>query len=159
MSDIDYYRNTLNFNVVSRYDPKINSVIYSSRHAVAYKFDPETQEWNKLPFQGLLSVYRRANLEPGAAVPDPHTLGDLCYYGLFILNRTTPQNFVVGITPTQVLRTMNKPVMSVELQGDLVIVQDGEGDVYGIWLFDKGDREKLLLVIQYALDGELTPLV
>ncbi|ODQ78035.1 hypothetical protein BABINDRAFT_163073 [Babjeviella inositovora NRRL Y-12698] len=155
---LEFYRNTLNFNVISRYDPKINNVVYDSPYAVAYKFDQASEEWEKLEYLGLVSVYSRLNYDPAKPL-DPHAVQDDFYYGLIILNRSSPANFSIGIVPNCISEWKKSVLMSVEQQGDLVIIQDVKEDVYGIWLFDKKDREELLKALRYVLENPPIKLV
>lgn len=55
----DIYRKALTFNVVSKYDPKINQLIHLSSYCVVYKFDDEISDWEKLDYQGPLIIYSR----------------------------------------------------------------------------------------------------
>ncbi|GME91371.1 hypothetical protein B5S32_g644 [[Candida] boidinii] len=55
----DIYRKALTFNVISKYDPKINQLIHLSSYCVVYKFDDEISDWEKLDYQGPLIIYSR----------------------------------------------------------------------------------------------------
>lgn len=61
------YTNTLNFNVISRYDPAIKQLLCNTSHCVLYNFNDETEEWVKSDFQGTLALYVRDFKVPSTA--------------------------------------------------------------------------------------------
>ena len=81
---LNLYTNTLNFNVISRYDPAIKQLLCNTSHCVLYNFNDETEEWVKSDFQGTLALYIRefkvpkSNSEP----PTYQDLQDLFATGL-----------------------------------------------------------------------------
>lgn len=159
---LELYKNTLNHNVIARYDAQVKQLLYSTSHCVIYKFDPAPQEWIKTDYQGTLALYLR-NFSP-AVPPRPLTrldLQNLFCYGLILLNRHSPENFSIGLLPNHACRTLfphgveNNGVreMNVEINDNLIIVKNVLGEIYGLWVFDEDDRQKLYKLIGFCLNG------
>lgn len=155
------YKNTLNFNVVARYDPAVKQLLYTTSHCVVYKFDDQTQEWLKKDFQGAMMLYLREFSSP----PNNRPLGEqdlqsLFCYGLILLNRASPENFSAGLVPNAVTRqyfpngVLNNGIkqMDVEMNDNLIIIRNLLGDIYGLWVFDEEDRAKLFKLVSFCLN-------
>lgn len=154
------YRNTLNFNVISRYDPAIKQLLYFTSHCVIYKFQDET--WTKTDFQGTLAFYIRdftMPLGPGSSYQDLQR----CFcYGLILLNRSNPECFSLGLLPNVMTRMFfpnginNNGIteMDVELNDNLIIVKNLLGEIYGLWVFNEEDRTKLFKLLDYCLQNQ-----
>lgn len=157
------YRNTLNFNVISRYDPEIKQLLYHTSHSVVYKFNDESQEWVKTDYQGTLALYMRNYEVPtsnhGSTYQDLQTL--FCY-GLILLNRNNPECFSLGFLPNNITKAFfphgvdnsNILEMDVELNDNLIIVKDLLGNIYGLWIFNEDDRIKLFKSLEYCLSSD-----
>lgn len=151
------YRDTLNFNVISRYDPQIQQLLYHTLHSVLYKFNDSSQEWVKTDYQGTLALYVR-NLQE-LKTPTP-SLQDLFCYGLILLNRSSPQNFSLGLLPNTITKKFfpkgiaphTITQMDVELNDNLIIIVDLLGNIYGLWVFNEDDRLKLFKSLQFCLE-------
>lgn len=159
---LDLYKNTLNYNVISRYDAQVKQLLYSTSHCVIYKFDPESQEWIKTDFQGTLALYLRHFRADVPTRPlSQADLQDLFCYGLILLNRLSPENFSIGLLPNHATKTFfpngvnNNGVreMNVEINDNLIIVKNVLGDIFGLWVFNEDDRQKLFKLIQFCLNG------
>lgn len=162
---LELYRNTLNFNVISRYDPAIKQVICHTSHCVIYKFNNESQEWIKSDYQGTLAIYLRDFHVPNGESPVTYQdLQNLFCYGLILLNRNNPKCFSIGLLPKKVVNHFfpsginGKPVfeMDVELNDNLIIVKNLFGEIYGLWVFNEADRIKLFKILSSCLSTEST---
>lgn len=159
---LELYRNTLNFNVISRYDPAIKQLLYHTSHCVIYKFN-DSQDWVKSDFQGTLALYLR-NFEVPAAGHQA-SVGDLqglfCY-GLILLNRNHPDCFSLGLVPNKIAghfypRGVNGSGVTstdVELNDNLIIIKNLLGEIYGLWVFNEEDRMKLFKLIDFCLSND-----
>lgn len=159
----ELYKNTLNFNVISRYDPAVKQLLYTTSHCVIYKYDESTQEWVKSEFQGTLALYLREFTK----VANP---GDIKYadlqalfcYGLILLNRLSPNCFSLGLLPNKVtkqylpsgLQNNGVSQMDVEINDNLIIVKNLLGEIYGLWVFNQEDRQKLYKLISFCLNND-----
>lgn len=161
---LDLYKSTLNFNVISRYDPKIKQLLYTTSHCVVYKFD-ENQEWKKTEYQGTIALYLREFQPPVAGERlDLAQLQRLFCYGLILLNRLSPECFSLGLLPNKVTKhyfpngVLDNGVleMDVEINDNLIIVKDLLGDIYGLWVFNEVDRKKLYQLLEFCLKNEVT---
>ena len=159
---LDLYKNTLNYNVISRYDAQVKQLLYTTSHCVIYRFEPETQEWVKTDYQGTLALYLRhfkADVPPRPLCEAD--LQDLFCYGLILLNRLSPENFSIGLLPNNAIKTLfpngvgNNGVreMNVEINDNLIIVKNVLGEIFGLWVFNEDDRRKLFKLIQFCLNG------
>ncbi|KAK6439160.1 hypothetical protein LTR95_004632 [Oleoguttula sp. CCFEE 5521] len=100
----------LNLLVLRRYLPALTSIISIAAFAVVYTFSPSTSTWEKTGQEGTLFLCQLAS-EDGSP-----------RFSVVVLNRKGLENFVV------------------EIQGeDMVQVEeeDGEGKVYGLWVFSE----------------------
>lgn len=159
---LELYKNTLNFNVISRYDPRIKQLLYTASHCVIYKFNEG--EWEKKEFQGTLALYLRHFVSD---VPQRQLgeadLQDVFCYGLILLNRLSPQNFSIGLLPNSATKVFypngvnNSGVtqMDVEINDNLIILKNLVGDIYGLWVFDEEERQKLFQLLKFCLNGKL----
>lgn len=159
---LELYRSTLNFNVISRYDPAIKQLLHSTSHCVIYKFNDESQEWVKSEYQGTLALYLRDFQIPQNAIATYEDLQKLFCYGLILLNRTNPQCFSLGLLPNKVtqhffphgLNNNGINAMDVELNDNLIIIKNILGEIYGLWVFNEEDRTKLFKLIQFCLNND-----
>lgn len=159
---LELYKNTLNFNVISRYDPRIKQLLYTASHCVLYKFNEG--EWEKKEFQGTLALYLRhfvsdvSQRQLGEA-----DLQDVFCYGLILLNRLSPQNFSIGLLPNSATKVFypngvngsGVTLMDVEINDNLIILKNLVGDIYGLWVFDEEERQKLFQLLKFCLNGKL----
>lgn len=158
------YKNTLNFNVISRYDPAVKQLLYTTSHCVLYKYDDSSQEWIKTDFQGALTLYLRDFVSP--TTPGPFNYSDLqklfCY-GLLLLNRLNPEFFSLGLLPNKItkhyfphgLNGNGILEMGVEIADNLIMVKNLLGEIYGLWIFNEEDRQKLFKLMSFCLDNEM----
>lgn len=167
---LELYKNTINYNVISRYDPAVKKLLYHSSYCVIYKFDEFNEQWNKTDFQGSLSLYLR-----GFQVPPAHNQGfyptladlqNLFCYGLMLLNRTNPECFSIGLLPNNVTKhyfpqgvNHNGILrMDVELNDTLIIIKNLVGEIYGLWIFNEVDRIKLYKLLEFCLTNDSSNL-
>ncbi|KAI5966298.1 DCP1 [Candida pseudojiufengensis] len=154
------YSNTLNFNVISRYDPAIKQLICSTSHCVVYRFNEETEEWNKTDYQGSLALYARSlgSFSQTISITDYQ---ELFTYGLILLNRNNPDCFSIGLIPTKVSKQYlpngiddsEISEMDVELNDNLIIVRNLMGEIFGLWVFNEEDRQTLYKSIEFCLNN------
>lgn len=159
---LELYKNTLNFNVISRYDPRIKQLLYTASHCVLYKFN--AGEWEKKEFQGTLALYLRHFVSdaPQRQLGEAD-LQDVFCYGLILLNRLSPQNFSIGLLPNSASRVFYPHgvngngvlQMDVEINANLIILKNLVGDIYGLWVFDEEERQKLFQLLKFCLNGNL----
>lgn len=156
------YKNTLNFNVISRYDPQVKQLLYTTSHSVIYKFDLATLEWVKTEYQGTLALYlRHFAPQPPQRPLTAADLQDLFCYGLILLNRSSPENFSLGLLPNSAAKAFfpagvdgnGVKEMNVEINDNLIIVKNLLGDIYGLWVYDEDDRQKLYKLVAFCLNG------
>ncbi len=151
------HRQTLNYNVLARYDPKINQLLYTSSHCVVYKYASATEEWEKSDYQGVLMLYSRnydrlndpANTQKGNL--------DSYAYGIVVLNRSSPANFSIGVIPRTVSVARRLIEMEAYISGEYLIVKNSEGKTYGLWIFDEKDRQPLTSMLEFCLSNEPVP--
>lgn len=138
-----------NYAVLSRHDPKVAQIFFSSAICNAYKFNIEEGEWDKLDCQGTLFIYSRV-------ARDANDVGDAYKfpYGLTILNRLSLENFTLGISPLCIAQVSGEPEMAVSMEDPFIMVQSADGGMYGLWLFHERDREPVLQTIQWCLDQD-----
>ena len=158
---LELYRNALNSNVISRYDPAIKQLLYCTSHSVVYKFNEDTDEWVKSDYQGALALYLRHFSLPATGNGQPPTFEDLqnlfCY-GLILLNRNNPDCFSMGLLPNRATKHYfpqgvigNVLQMDVELNDNLIIIKNLLGEIYGLWIYNKEDRLKFYRLIEFCL--------
>ncbi|CUM66764.1 uncharacterized protein PRCAT00004445001 [Priceomyces carsonii] len=157
------YRNTLNFNVISRYDPSIKQLLYHTTYCVIYKFNDELQEWTKTDYLGMLALYLRDFKVPSTGrLTSYQDLQNLFCYGLILMNRNNPECFSLGLLPNKFIKHffpngvngLNVLEMDVELNDNLIIVKNLLGEIFGLWVFNEDDRRKLFKSLEYCLNNE-----
>lgn len=160
----ELFKNTLNFNVISRYDPAVKQLLYTTSHCVIYKYDDPTQEWVKSEFQGTLALYLRNFISPNHGAPLMYQeLQNLFCYGMILLNRLSPGCFSLGFLPNNVTKKFlpnglnNNGIteMDVEINDNLIIVKNLLGEIYGLWVFNEDDRQKLYKLMTFCLNNEV----
>lgn len=159
---LELYKNTLNFNVISRYDPRIKQLLYTASHCVLYKFNQG--EWEKKEFQGTLALYLRQFVSDVPLRPlERVDLQDVFCYGLILLNRLSPRNFCLGLLPNSASRVLYPSgvdgngvlLMDVEINDNLIILKNLVGEIYGLWVFDEEERRNLFQLLKFCLNGKL----
>lgn len=165
---LELYKNTINYNVISRYDPAVKKLLYHTSHSVIYKFDDLTEQWNKTDYQGSLSLYLRGFQVPAQPgfYPTFQDLQNLFCYGLMLLNRSNPECFSIGLLPNNVTKHYFPQginhngilKMDVELNDTLIIVKNLVGEIYGLWVFNEVDRLKLYKLLEFCLTSDSSNL-
>jgi hypothetical protein len=95
----------LNLRVLQRQDPTISAILESTSYAVLYDFTDD--RWHKTGKEGTLFLYERDT----TAAPGPSR-------GLFLLNRSSPENFNHPILPSTEL----------DMQGKVLMIEDAGPD-------------------------------
>ncbi|ODV85887.1 hypothetical protein CANARDRAFT_27962 [[Candida] arabinofermentans NRRL YB-2248] len=154
----EIYKNTLTFNVVAKYDPRINQFVHLTSYCVVYKFDEALNDWSKLDYQGPLIVYSRNCIasEPNSLkVSDVLSNDKLYQYGLMVLNRSKPENFSIGLLATKYLVEEDKEEwgLIVEKNEKLIIVRDFKGDTFGLWIFADEDRDYMSEILKFCIES------
>lgn len=162
---LELFKSTLNFNVISRYDPHVKQLLYTTSHCVIYKFEPELQQWQKSDYQGTLALYLREFQAPEAGKQNLgyKDLQNLFCYGLILLNRLNPECFSLGLIPNKVTKHFfpegveNNGVyeMDAEMNHELIIVKNLLDEIYGLWVFSEEDRNKLFKLIEFCLKNDV----
>lgn len=162
---LDLFKSTLNFNVISRYDPLMKQLLYITSHCVIYKFEPESQQWQKTDYQGTLALYLRdfQAPQPGKTDLKYEDLQKLFCYGLILLNRQSPDCFSLGLLPNKVTSHFfpagveNNGVfeMDAEMNDNLIIIKNLLDEIYGLWVFSEEDRKKLFKLIEFCLKNDV----
>lgn len=164
---LELYKNTINYNVISRYDPSVKKLLYNTSYCVIYKFDEFNEQWNKTDYQGTLSLYLRGFQVPQHNFyPTLQDLQNLFCYGLILMNRSNPQCFSIGFLPNKVIKhyfprgVNNNGILQidVELNDNLIIVKTLVGEIYGLWVFNEIDRMKLYKLLQFCLTTDSSSL-
>lgn len=160
---LELYKNTLNFNVISRYDPQIKQLLFNTSHCVLYKFNDDEEEWVKSDYQGTLALYLRDFQVPAqGTIPSYQDLQTLFCYGLVLLNRNNPECFSIGLLPNKVSThffpnglnsNLGVSEMCAELNDNLIIIKNLLGDIYGLWIFNEDERDKLFKLIEFCLNN------
>lgn len=152
----DIYRKAMTFNILSRYDPQVNQLLYLSSHCVVYEFIDN--DWSKLDYQGTICLYSRKEYEKQSNIQqhslDTKTIisNNLFQFGIIIFNRNKPENFSIGIIPNKFIANQSDKKLIVEQQNELIIVKDLLGTVYGLWVFDSKDREMIYKMLDYCIN-------
>lgn len=144
-NEFSLYTKTLTFNVIGRYDPKIDRLLYHTSHCQMYKFN---QEWEKLDYSGVLAIYSRKKQE------DELDLDDIYDHGVIILNRTSPENFSVGLLSNVSSRNLGITEIKVEYQTEYIMLKNVEGDIFGFWIHEEKDRESVFSLIKAIVNRE-----
>lgn len=135
------YSNTLTYNVIGRYDPKLEVLLFQTSHCQLYKYDAN-QEWEKLEYQGVLAIYSRT-----PADPQDYT------HGIIILNRTKPENFSLGLNANSKLKEIGKPEIKTDYQTEYIIIKNTDGDIYGFWIHEISHRKTISELIKAIISA------
>lgn len=148
----EYSRQTLNHIALTNIDSKTGQVFFNSAICSVYKFSMTSNSWEKLSVLGTLFIYSRRVAPEDETDPYP--------YALIILNRTSPENFSLGLIPQNVSYYTNAgvqkdsndiPEMNSSLEDSFIMVSASDGQMYGLWLFDEKDRDPALSLINWCL--------
>lgn len=140
-----------NHQVLAYHDPKLAHIFSTSCICNVYKFDVEEEKWEKLDCQGTLFVYSRQQQmnENGEVETDPYP------YGVMVLNRTSLENFSLGITPTSIANKLGIENMEVTLDDPFIMIATSSGEMFGLWLFYEPDRNSVEQMIQWCLNANI----
>jgi len=147
-NEFSLYTKTLTFNVIGRYDPKIDRLLYHTSHCQLYKFN-ESQEWEKMEYSGVLAVYSRKTSEENIGTVN---VDDIYNHGLIILNRTSPENFSVGLLSNEESRKLGISEIKTEYQTDYIIIKNLAGDIFGFWIHEEKDRNSVFSLIKAIIE-------
>lgn len=137
------FAQTLTFNVIGRYDPKLSNLLFTSGNSQIYEYVVASGDWLKLPYKGPLAVYSRDDADDGYDA------------GIIVLNKEKMENFSIGIITLEKSKQLGKEDMKVENTDTLTVVKDSEGKAYGIWIQD--DREPLCTLIKTLIEDTTIP--
>lgn len=130
----------MNLRVLRRYDPAICSYAAMSQNVFVYEWDEESEakgEWGDERFKGPLFVCDQ--------LPDQSTGSPPARACLFVLNRTTPQNFVLDLTKVVDCRQNSEQKALLELTE----FTPEAGDVHwGLLIKELGTLEDLWNALQ-----------
>ncbi|KAK9458401.1 hypothetical protein V1511DRAFT_492533 [Dipodascopsis uninucleata] len=147
----------LNKSVLSRYDPYIHKIMFTSAHAVLYKFVAGTNAWEKLHCQGTMFIYSKTSA-PVAGSYDSNMLGDTSNpheHVLVIMNRHSIRNFILRLEDITDIERLDEFIMvrspygavngwSVDLDDPPADdPDDNPADVWGLWIYTSSDRPKI----------------
>ncbi len=107
-----------NLKVLKFHDPNILDIMDQTTFVVVYKFEADEQAWTKPNIAGTGFVVERST-EP--------------FHQFFILNRHGIENFVVSLVSEE----------DVQTEGDFLHYQDDNGAVWGLWIFEGSDRDRI----------------
>ncbi|KAL1304463.1 hypothetical protein AAFC00_003457 [Neodothiora populina] len=111
----------LNLLVLKRHCPSVVDILTVANFAVVYTFSPSSSQWEKCGIEGTLFVCRLESEFPaGAETPVER-------YNVIVLNRKGLDNFSTDVTSSE----------AVQITDEYIIVDDGEGLVYGLWIFSE----------------------
>lgn len=158
---VDFYKSAITSSVISRYDPRIKKLLYNASHCVLYEYN--AGEWVKKGFQGALALYLREFDDKPSPPLSRADLQNVFCYGLILLNRLSLQNFSIGLLPNSASRVLFPQgldgngvlLMDVEINDNLIIIKNLLGDIYGLWVFDEEERQKLFQLLKFCLVGKL----
>ncbi|CAO3593569.1 unnamed protein product [Absidia cylindrospora] len=121
-------RKKLNLKAIKRYDAAIVNILDQSPHAVLYYFSNERRKWVKKSVEGVLFLVQR-NAPP--------------YFAVYIMNRLAMENYTLYLTNFD----------DMDLQENFIIYSTSDGEQYAFWLYEEGDRQRLLNKITTLHDG------
>ncbi|RKP11103.1 hypothetical protein THASP1DRAFT_21304 [Thamnocephalis sphaerospora] len=116
-------RDAVNLAVLRRHIPHVVRILDSASHSVLYEFEPATREWTKKGVEGAMFLFERS-------------VGPR--FGFFILNRLGLDNTLSFLDPNFMLHQTDEYIM---YRADTT--KSGPAPVYGIWVFDPKDRERI----------------
>lgn len=128
----------INYAVIRKHDPALTQLFFTSSMCSVYKFNIAAEQWDKTEVQGSLFMYSRV-------------ANDDYPYAALVLNRNNNQDFFLGITPTHISLERGRIPLSVKLEDKFLMVQVSPEEIYGLWLFDEIDREKLNGLMSWCL--------
>lgn len=127
-----------NLAVLRSHDPCCDKLIYTSPICDIYEFNTTSDIWEQIDCKGSFFLYSRISQD---AFP----------YAILVLNRQGLADFNLGITPALKSLRMGSQPMDVDLQDATIMIQISPEEVYGLWLFEVPDREKVLNLIRWCI--------
>ncbi|KAF2071228.1 hypothetical protein CYY_007462 [Polysphondylium violaceum] len=109
-------------SALQRLDNKIYSILGTSTHTTAYKFEETTKQWSRKDIEGALFVVNRT-VEP--------------YCKLIVLNRLSTKNLMEDITEK----------MIIKCSGPYLLYKNSE-EINGIWFYENADQEKIFNLLK-----------
>lgn len=148
--ETDAYVKNLNLSVLTKHDPEVADFLWVAPYAVVYVFAAETQAWEKSGIEGSFFI---------CTLQENHESADR--YKVILLNRRGLDSFRFELQHED----------QVEFTDELIIFHDsdqnGESQVYGIWIFSEPEpsstanqpmhvTELLKQCLRLAQQGRLT---
>lgn len=165
----------LNYGVLALHDSKLGQIFFTTTVCNIYIFDSETEEWNKSYCQGPLFLYSRVvtpqdqenakikslDKNEGEEDDDDGThksnidYGSFAPYALIALNRLSPDNFSLAVTPKSIAKKHGVDTVSIYRDGDFLIVQSPDDVTYCIYLYKDEERQSILDGVEWCLNVDM----
>ncbi|XP_066030629.1 mRNA-decapping enzyme 1B isoform X2 [Pocillopora verrucosa] len=110
--------NSLNLTAIKKSDQWAMNILDNASQVALYKFNGDTQAWEKTEVEGALFVYNRSATPTSA---------------FFIMNRLSMKNMMEPITNT----------MEFKLQDPFLLYRNSAKEIFGIWFYDVEECKRL----------------
>ncbi|PFX17214.1 mRNA-decapping enzyme 1A-like isoform X2 [Stylophora pistillata] len=109
---------SLNLTAIKKSDQYVMNILDNASQVALYKFNGETQAWEKTEVEGALFVYKRSATPTSA---------------FFIMNRLNMKNMMEPITNS----------MEFKLQDPFLLYRNSAKEIFGIWFYDVEECKRL----------------
>nr|CAG4644002.1 EOG090X07B6 [Lepidurus arcticus] len=108
----------MNLAALRRVDPYITEIVENATQVALYKYNSQSNEWEKTEVEGTLFVYARSG--------DPH-------HGFLVMNRLNRENLVEPITKD----------LEVQVKPPFLLYRNAQLSIYGIWFYDESECSRV----------------
>ncbi|XP_044754069.1 mRNA-decapping enzyme 1A [Coccinella septempunctata] len=118
----------ISFASVKRIDPYVKEILATSSHVALYRFNTNTNEWEKTGVEGALFIYSR-NGEP--------------FHSILFMNRLDPNNVI-------------EPIINgfeYQLQTPFLLYKNSSSKIFGIWFFNREDCTSVTSLIELVMEN------
>ena len=122
----------INLNVIQRLDAQVEQVIATAGHVALYDFDVGTSEWSRKDVEGTLFLVKRRG--------SPR-------FRFVILNKKGADNYWEEVGGG----------FTCEMQPPYVLYKNSNGEVVGIWFYEKEECEKFANLFQKIVSTFAAP--
>nr|SVE83693.1 EOG090X07B6 [Daphnia pulex] len=129
MADADTRSHSVNLGALKRVDPYAVEIVETGTQVAIYKFNSQSNEWEKTDVEGTLFLYARSG--------DPR-------HGFVVMNRLSTENLVEPITRD----------LEIQLQAPFLLYKNAKLSITGVWFYEESECTRIAQKLEALVKGE-----
>uniref|UniRef100_A0A4Y7M8Y2 5'-(N(7)-methylguanosine 5'-triphospho)-[mRNA] hydrolase n=1 Tax=Daphnia longispina TaxID=42846 RepID=A0A4Y7M8Y2_9CRUS len=129
MADADTRSHSVNLGALKRVDPYAVEIVETGTQVAIYKFNSQSNEWEKTDVEGTLFLYARSG--------DPR-------HGFVVMNRLSTENLVEPITRD----------LEIQLQAPFLLYKNAKLSITGVWFYEESECTRIAQKLEALVKEE-----